>query len=126
MINLAIYYITKSKSIKSESNKNIIQNHHYPNVITLEKHLKYNFSHTVRFLKQVLIAKIDELKKINSNISCFNFISFIKSHCNNIILLSFVLLLLLLLLFFIFYFIYFFCRCYYSFLLICLYLNLYF
>ena len=41
MITLAIYYITKSKSIKSESNKNIIQNYHYPNAITLEKHLKY-------------------------------------------------------------------------------------
>ena len=94
MINLAIYYITKSKSIKSKSNKNIIQNYHYPNVITLEKHLKYkyNFSYPVRYLKKVLIAKIDELRKICSNISCYNFISFIKSHCNNKILLSFVLL----------------------------------
>ena len=92
MINLAIYYITKSKYIKSESNKNINQNYYYPNAITLEKHLKYNFSYTVTYLKKVLIVKIHELRKINSNISCYNFISFIKSHWNNIFLLSFVLL----------------------------------
>ena len=130
MINLAIYYITKSKSIKSESNKNTIQNYHYPNAITLEKHFKYNFSYTITYLKYVLIVKIDELRKINSNISCYNFMSFIKSHCNNKIIFSFVLLFCFLIyyyyyyLFFIFNFYFLFFHCYYSFLLICSYLNL--
>ena len=60
MISLAIYYIAKFKSVKSESNKNIIQNYHYLNGIALDKHLEYNLSYTVTYLKYVIIAKIDE------------------------------------------------------------------
>ena len=63
-----MYHVTKLKSVKAENSENIIQNYQYLNIITLENHLEYSFHYTVTYLRSVTIAKIDQLRKINSNI----------------------------------------------------------